>query len=169
MKHAYTESGIGKLMLFIRHWRSDSQAGWLSRVLLAWVQALSGTSFSVLRFPARPMPQLEEAIEISYIRRYLSRAAGYLILDQEYVTPLQQVGDSHLMDAVLDSGRFSAAETCLIQYCRLFLQVHTVSDLTDSTGTTLKDGVRLGALFSSSLTRIIPTIQARPNSRSWRT
>jgi hypothetical protein len=169
MKHAYTESGIGKLMLFIRHWRSDSQAGRLSRVLLAWVQALAGTSFSVLRFPARPMPHLEEAIKISYIRWYLSRAAGYLILDQEYVTPLQRVGDFHLMDAVLASGRFSAAKTCLIQYCRLFLQVHTVSDLTDSTGTTLKDGVRSGTLFSSSSTRLIPTIQARPNSRAWRT
>jgi hypothetical protein len=99
------------------------------------------------------MPHLEEAIKISYIRRYLSQAAGYLILDKEYVTSLQRVGDSHLMDAVLDSGRFSAPETCLIQYCRLFLQVHTVSDLTDSTGTTLKDGVRSGTLLSSLSTR----------------
>jgi hypothetical protein len=41
MQHAYTESGIGKLMLFIWHWRSDSQAGRMSRVLLAWVQALA--------------------------------------------------------------------------------------------------------------------------------
>jgi hypothetical protein len=72
MKHAYTKSGIGKLMLFIRNWRTDSQ------------QALASTSFSVLRFPSITLPHLAEAIEISYLCRYLSRAAGYLILDQDY-------------------------------------------------------------------------------------
>jgi hypothetical protein len=64
MKHAYTEPGIGKLMLFIRHWRTDSQAGRLSRVLLACVQALAGTSYSVLRFPTIPLPHLAEAVNI---------------------------------------------------------------------------------------------------------
>jgi hypothetical protein len=169
MQHGYTESGIGKLMLFIRHWRSDSQAGRLSRVLLAWVQALTGTSFSVLRHPSRPLPHLEEGVEISYLRRYLSRAAGHITLDQDYVTPLQQIRNTHLMDAVLDSGHFTPAETCLVQYCRLFFQVRTVSDIADSTRTHLKDGIHSGTLFSCSSTRLIPTIQARPNSRAWRT
>jgi hypothetical protein len=169
MKHAYTESGIGKLMIFIRHWRSDSQAGRLSRVLLAWVQTLAGTSLSVLRRPSVVMPHLVEAVEISYIRRYLSRAQGYLVLDADYVVPLQRARDAHLMDAVLASGRFSPAEICLVQYCRLYLQVHTLSDITDSTGTSFKAGVRVGTLFLRSSTRLIPTLQAHPNARAWRT
>jgi hypothetical protein len=81
MKHAYTESGIGKLMLLIRHWRSDSQAGSLSRVMVSWVQALAGTGFSIFRFPAHQIPHLEEAIETTCIRRFLTRASGYLVLD----------------------------------------------------------------------------------------
>jgi hypothetical protein len=163
MQHAYTDSGIGKLMLFIRHWRSDLQAGRLSRVLLAWVQALAGTSYSGLRHPSRPLPHLEEFVEISYLCRYLSRAMGHITLDRDYVTPLQRIRDTHLMVAVLDSGRFTPAETCLVQYCRLFLQVHTVSNIAASTGTHLKAGIRSGNLFSCSSTRLIPTIQARPN------
>jgi hypothetical protein len=86
MKHAYTESGIGKLMLFIRHWRTDSQAVRLSRVLLAWVQALTGTSYWVLRFPTNPLPHLAEAIEIPYLRQYLSRVSGHIVLDHDYAT-----------------------------------------------------------------------------------
>jgi hypothetical protein len=96
MKHAYTESSIGKLMLLIRHWRSDSQAGRLSRIMVSWVQALAGTSYSVFRFPARPLPHLDEAIETIFIRRYLTRTLGYLVLDQEQIVPLQREHDAHL-------------------------------------------------------------------------
>jgi hypothetical protein len=73
------------------------------------------------------------------------------------------------MDAVLASGRFSPAEICLFQYCRLYLQVHTLSDIMDATGTPPKAGVRTGTLFLSSSTRLLPTLQARPNARAWRT
>jgi hypothetical protein len=104
MKHAYTESGIGKLMLLIRHWRSDSQAGHLSRVMVSWVQALAGTSYSVFRFPAQPRPHLNKAVETTFIQRYPSRALGYLVLDQEHVVPLQCEHNSHLMDAVVNAG-----------------------------------------------------------------
>jgi hypothetical protein len=166
MKHAYTESGVGKLMLFICHWRSDSQAGHLSRVLLVWVQVLARTSFSVLCLPSVSLPHLAEAVEISYICCYSSCAAGYLILDDNYVVPLQRVRDSHLMDAVLNSGRFSPAEICLFQYCRLYLQVHTLFDITGPTGTHLKVGIRACTLFLSSSTRLIPTLQACPNARA---
>jgi hypothetical protein len=169
MKHAYTESGIGKLMLFIRHWRTDSQARRLSRVLLAWVQALAGTSYSVLRFPTIPLPHLAEAVEIQYLRQYLSRVSGHIVLDHNYVTPPQRDHDSHLMDRVLNSGQFTAAEMCSIQYCRLFLQCHTVSDITDPTGHYLKDGVRSGTLFHHSSTWLILTLQGRPHARAWRT
>jgi hypothetical protein len=68
---------------------------------------------------------------------------------------------------VLHAG-FSPGDVHLIQYCRLYLQAHTVSDITDSTGTRLKVGARSGTLFSCSSTRYIPTIQARPNARAWR-
>jgi hypothetical protein len=173
MKHAYTESGIKKLVLFIRHWRTDSQAGRLSRVLLAWVQALAGTSFSVLRHPSVVLPHLAEAVEISYLRTYLTRASGHLVLDEDYVVPLQRSRDSHLMDAVLSSAQCTPAEICLSQYYSLYLKVHTLSEITDPTGTSRKAseraGARAGTRFLSSSTRLIPMLQAHPNARAWRT
>jgi hypothetical protein len=71
------------------------------------------------------------------------------------------------MDAVVNAG-FSNGDLQLIQYCRLYLQVHTVSDITDSAGNRLKTGTQSGTLFSCSLTRYILTIQARPHALVWR-
>jgi hypothetical protein len=135
--------------------------------MVSGVQALAGSSFSVFRFPAQPLPHLDEAVETTFLRRYLSRTSGYLVLDQKHVVPLQHEHDSHLMDAVLNAG-FSNGDIQLINYCRLYLQVHIVSDITDSTGSHIKTGARSGTFFSCSSTRYIPTIQAHPNVRAWR-
>jgi hypothetical protein len=42
-----------------------------------------------------------------------------------HVTPLQRIGDFHLMDRVLQSNQFTNRQYRQVNYCRLFLQVHT--------------------------------------------
>jgi hypothetical protein len=39
----------------------------------------------------------------------------------------QRIGDFHLMDRVLECGQF-CLEIRLINYCRLYLQVHTIAE-----------------------------------------
>lgn len=38
------------------------------------------------------------------------------------------------MDAILASGKFTAAEIRCLNYCRLYLKAHTISDLSDVSG-----------------------------------
>ena len=56
------------------------------------------------------------------------------MLDDAYVPPIQRVGDFHLMDIIIDSGKFTATQISRINYCRVYLSVHTVSDITKANG-----------------------------------
>jgi hypothetical protein len=46
---------------------------------------------------------------------------------KSHFTPLQWFGDFLLMDRVLDCNQFKPRQIRLINYCRLFLRVHTVA------------------------------------------
>jgi hypothetical protein len=72
------------------------------------------------------------------------------------------------MDAVLESKQFTTSEICSINYCRLYLQAVTLSDIT------LADGLRLDPHFlrgtsgpMSSMTNHYKVNQARPNNAAW--
>jgi hypothetical protein len=92
-----------------------------------------------------------------------------LQLDTTFVPEIQRVNDSHIMDHMLEQGTFSKTDICQINYCRLYLQAVTVSDISNATGTHLAPGIRTGdPTLWSSVTRYHKTNQSRPNSTSWR-
>jgi hypothetical protein len=73
------------------------------------------------------------------------------------------------MDLVLASNNFSPKEVCIINYCRMFLQVVTMADLC------LVDGVSLDPAFlsgnlapTSSTSQWIHINQGRPSEPCWR-
>ena len=70
---------------------------------------------------------------------------------------------------MLERGTFSPTEIRRINYCRLFLQATTVSDITNATGTNLSPGVRVGApTIWSGVSRHHKTNQNNPNPTTWR-
>jgi len=75
------------------------------------------------------------------------------------------------MEKVIDSGRFKPAEVRTINYCRLWLDVHTISDITDEKGRFILQGYREGnrpRQFRSS--KDLPCIQSKPETKlAWAT
>ena len=167
-RHLYTEQGIGQVCLFIRNWRLQSTAGKLLRVAVSWFQTQIGTSTSFLRDVKTSLPHLESKW-LASMRTFLASIDSFLELDDSYTVPLQRSSDAHIMDVILDSGTFSAGEIRRLNYCRLYLNAVTVSDLVLVSGTHL-DLAKLHGQPDIRSSRVDgPRIyQARPDDVEWR-
>ena len=130
----YDEQGSTKVELVLKHFRSTTLVNTQLNIALAWCQRVCGISQPILEFPGIALPHLETAFFPS-LRKYLHSTNAALMLEQTHVTPLQRIGDFHLMDKVLQRSRFTEQQIRLINYCRMFLQVHTVADIATAGGT----------------------------------
>ena len=68
------------------------------------------------------------------MRQYLRTFDGTISLQVAPVNTLQQINDRCIMDLVLTTGSFKKHKIKQINYCRLYLQVITISDITSATG-----------------------------------
>jgi hypothetical protein len=154
-------------MAFIKYWRSPCQAGQLIRHATAWTQYNIGTSTSFLKDVKTPLPHMEVKW-LNSLRDYLKTVSGSIELDNDYVPQLERVRDCHIMDLVLESTQFSTKEVCMINYCRLYLQVVTISDIT------LPDGIFLDpTMLRGSSSRLSSRTtwhhfhQIKPSPKAW--
>ena len=123
----YVEQGIAQVATFMRHWRMDSKTGKLARIVLAWQQLSTGVSFSILFDPKTELPHLE-SVWVKSTRKFLARIQGSLRLDTTSIPPLQRENDQYIMDILLESELYDEKEICQLNYCRLYLQVVTLSE-----------------------------------------
>jgi hypothetical protein len=166
-RHLYTEQGVGQILMFLKYWRTEGQQGTILRIALSWSQMAAGTSTSILEDVTTPLPHLESKW-ITSLRKYLQTIGGEFELDQDYVPPLQREYDEHIMDIIIDSGRYSDKELCYLNYCRIYLQASTISDLTDARGTVLDKAMLAGEpTILSSKTNLHRFNQSRPPKRLW--
>jgi hypothetical protein len=74
----------------------------------------------------------------------------------------------YLVKTALNSNRFSAAEICKVNLCRLFLGATTVSDICNARGSHLISGIRTGEPTESPSLPKGPTVkQDKPDQWSW--
>jgi hypothetical protein len=134
LRSFYDEQGSSQMELVLKHCRSSTMVSTQLHIALAWCQRMSGISKPILEFPSINLPHLETSFFPS-LRDYLSSTDSALILETTHIVPLQRIGDFHLMDSVLECNQFTPRKIRLINYCRLFLQVHTIADLATAAGT----------------------------------
>jgi hypothetical protein len=104
-----TLQGEGQLMLFLKHWRANDDAGRLLRVAVAWVQYQSGVGFPIFAHPATNIPYLESRW-LPSLRRFLATIQGKLILDRTYIAPMQRENDEYIMTRVLETQIFTDSD-----------------------------------------------------------
>jgi hypothetical protein len=166
-RHPYGEQGTGQVLFFIKYWRSSGKAGALARIALSWAQLQAGIAQPILSDTTTHLPHLETCW-LDSLRTFLACCNGSIEVDNPYVLPLQREHDFYLMDVILASKRFTDDEIRKINYCRLYLQALTISDITIAGGTRLDPYFlkgRRGPMSSS--TRLHHVNQARPDSHSW--
>ncbi len=167
-RHPYGEQGSGQILMFLKHWRSTGQANSLSRVALSWAQFQVGTGTSFLMDCTTKLPHME-APWFASMREFLQCVDGHVELDNDSILPLQREHDLYLMDAVLQCNYFTPDEIKKINYCRLYLQALTLSDLTKADGKRLDPYMLVGRpSATSSVTRLHHINQGRPNENAWK-
>jgi hypothetical protein len=121
--------GSGQILQLLKHLRIQSpfQKMWL--IALHWAQLQSGFHISLLQDLTVPAPHLESHY-ISSLREFLSSINGSIVTEHAYTIPLQRVHDRAIMDVVIASNLCTPSECKTINYCRMFLRVHSIADLT---------------------------------------
>ena len=167
-KHLYDIQGTGQILLFLSHWRfATSQLGKLLRIVTKWVQYYLGTSQFFLDDVTTPLPHIPTKWYTS-LRNYLSDSDTQLKLATPISYPFQREEDKQLMDVFITSGTFTPGEIVKLNYCRLYLNVHTVADITLADGLTLDATMQKGTVsLLSSRSKHSPIKQSRPPERVW--
>ena len=100
------------------------------------------------------------------MRRYLASTGGFLELKEDFVVPKQRDADKFLMTITLESQKFKPAQLRRINYCRMYLNVLLVSDITTAKGDYIES-----AMFSGNAQPVITkhkANQAKPNAKAWK-
>ena len=166
--HLYDLQGFGQVACFIKYWRTPhTQSGQILRVVMAWIQYCTGTSWSILEQPQEPLPHLESSW-IKSMREYLAKIDGKLTLKDQYIPEPQRQNDTYIMDHVLSHDKFKPAHIKAINWCRMYLGVVTVSDIANAAGTHISK-----AMFDGDLDKVptssgwLTVHQKKPDPKSW--
>ena len=162
------EQGVLQVAYFLRQWRTNSLVGELLRCSVAWLQASVGTSYSVFRQPQTPLPHLESKWLASLLS-FLALHGLSIHLDDTYIPPPQRQHDEYIMDRLMSSNHYTPAELRKLNYCRLFLNVTTISDLTKPCGTVLDTSFLDGTPSpQSSRNTQLAIHQESPSANEWK-
>ena len=164
----YDHQGISQVTTFIRHWRKGTVLGQLLRVLVTWCNYSVGMSTSVVTDVHTPLPHLESKW-LGSLRQYLASVDAWIETDDSCLPPLERVNDEYIMERIVRSQTFSAAQIRTLNYCRLYLGAVTLSDLTTTTGRYLDQSKVAGrpSLLGSN-TKWLKVNQESPSEAEWR-
>eukprot|EP00957_Ditylum_brightwellii_P211670 15366453-Ditylum_brightwellii.AAC.2 len=123
---------------------------------VAWVQHQSGMSEPILWDTSSMLPHIE-AGRLPSLHLYLGATGLGLQLSYIGVYPPQHRHDQHIMSTVINSNAFKLHKIKCINYCRLYLGVTTLSDITLADGETMDSHMRFGniSLLSRSAKQLL--------------
>lgn len=161
--------GSAQIQVFVKYWRSHTQLGILIKIMAQWVQQSIGMSKFFLTDVDTPIPHLE-ADWVRTLRAFLQDNQMHVVLsDQsEIITPIARQHDVHLMDLFLSFNIFSPKQIRHLNYCRLYLNVILLSDITDISGTHVYSPEMLRLHGKSKWHCRRPIYQINPPPRVWK-
>jgi hypothetical protein len=166
-RHLFDQQGLVQLTLFLRHRRQRSVAGKLLQNVVAWAQFTSGMASPILETPSKSLPHLESKW-LTSLQGYLASINAALYLDITGLAPLEREHDGCIMEWVVQSNHFTDMEVVRLNYCRLYLNAVTLSDLTETYGDTLDIGKLNGVpSLTSSQSQWMAVKQERPSEAEW--
>lgn len=129
----HTLQGEGQITLFLKHWRTNTIISQILRIAISWSQWQSGLSQSILKDTKTPLPHLSSRW-LNSLRTFLQHISGSLSLLQPMITPPERSSDIYIMEYAIRSNNFDSNELKIINYCRQYLHITTVSELFDAAG-----------------------------------
>lgn len=154
--------GEGQIKQFLKHWRTDSLVSRTLRIAVLWAQWQAGVELPILEDTVTDLNFLE-CRWIKSLREFLRTVKAKIYVDIPIVASPERQNDVHIMRYAIECGSFNKHDIQVINYCRLYLHVTTISELFNAQGTCIIPELfqcRREPWFSSST---YVTIQARPS------
>lgn len=161
------EQGVQAVSHVIRLLRSDHQTRQMMLITLERAQALVGTKDKILHHPEIPLPQLE-GFWLPSIRKFLKNIGAQLQIADIPVAQIQRINDKYIMEVVREIGHFTPIQIRRINYCRLYLNIITMSDMCSAEGKHLIKGIHEGIHHSDQRrTKTAKIRQQKPDTQTW--
>jgi len=123
------EQGLAKVETMVKHLRTpNTEAKKHLQIALAWNQYTAGTGTSILEDTTAKLTYLDTVWYLD-LRDFLAETNTTIEVDDPCIVPVQRANDKHIMDFVLSLNTFTKGELRRINYCRLYLDVYTISDM----------------------------------------
>jgi hypothetical protein len=153
--------------LLLPHFCTPGQPHDIALVVVDRFQYNAGVGFHILEDTQRDIPHLK-GIWIPTVWAYLATINGSLQIAKATIQSLQRQGDQYIMDVVLAFRLFQPREIKFINYCWLYLQVLSLSDMYNAQGNALAVGIYHGyRSVSQSCSVLLEPLQERPSKVTW--
>ena len=162
-KHLYIHQGTMHVTQFIKHYRSGGNIGKLLQIALRWLRLIAGFSFCPLRRPQANYHHIEDKWFGTTIR-FLHECNAWIETDDN-IQIYSRTQDSSLMEdfLLLDP---SPGKLKLLNQCRLFLRVTSLSDICTENGDKLTRNCWEGTDRQPS--PLLWPCQHKPSTKAWR-
>jgi hypothetical protein len=130
--------GIHQIQHFLNHVFAANSIGNLITIALQCLQLGAGCSFHILECPDEALRYISSCW-LTSIHEFLAWHKISLDVTLARLIPTCQINDQHLMDDFRALRIFNNDQLCDLNLCRIFLQVMTLSDITDGPGKCITD------------------------------
>jgi hypothetical protein len=109
-----------------------------------------------------------ETVWIQSLRTYLVAIHGQIEVQNPGVPSILRENDQYIMDIAIQSGKFKPNHLRPLNYCRLYLNVTTIAEITNATGTAIDQAMFNGSRDATqSKAQWQQVLQNKPNKTSW--
>ena len=163
LKHLYVIQGVKHITNFIKYYRCNNNIGKLLSISLRWLHLISGLSYCPLYHPSPNLHHIQDKWFSTTIRFLYETNGSIETIERIHIFNRQN--DSSLIEdfLLLEPSR---TDPILLNQCRLFLHVTTLSDIATIDGTCIRRNCWEGATPNSS--PFLWPKQGTPSAKAWR-
>jgi hypothetical protein len=137
------------------------------RIALYWAHFCARVSFPILESTNVPLPHVEAKWPMS-LQQYLNDTQGSFQIQYPGVPNKMRDHDEYIMDIAMNMSKLKPGHLRRINYCRMYLNVTTISDITNATGDIIDaaafEGRREYTQAKNTWNRVH---QHKPDKNSW--
>jgi len=166
LPHLHTLQGVDKLKLFLGHIRLQDRTGHLIHIDMTYVQLLTGTSTLFLNQD----PTKYEWVESGWLTSlwaFISRTKLTITYPLSWQPSIPREHDRTIMD-YFDGIGLPNKTLEIINRCRLYLQVITLSDMVAANGQTILASAKAGLRLNTRISKLLWPIQDCPPKMEWK-
>ena len=167
--NTWTNQGIAQIQLLLGHLRKNEEIGVLTNILLETLQLVIGSSLPHFHYPLTQVLKYCTHNWFLNVWDFLLSIHGTIHLERAWKLELQRTNDVSLMDSfMMHVPHLPPQDLKCLNACCIFLQVITLADITDGSGTHILPSSLQGTRHNDWHSSYTWPHQIRPSPEAWR-